>query len=88
MTNQLIPPPGMETPAPVHLTPGQCISLWADSMDLAHQLLFAVLKREVGPTGDPHVAYRQWYAQEMAEHDKMIRHMAASFYRRGVRHGR
>jgi hypothetical protein len=88
MANQLIPPPGLEPPAPDKLTPGQCIRLWADSMDVAHQLLLSTLRREVGPGGDLRQAYRRWYAEEMEEHDRMIRQMAQNFYRRGMRHGR
>src|SRR5437588_2968569 len=64
MSNQLIPPPGMEPPTPDRLTPGQCMSLWADLMDLGHQLVRAGLRREVGPDGDLQGAYRRWYAGE------------------------
>ncbi len=88
MANQLIPPPGMEPTIPANLTPEQRIALWVDLANAGEELLLAGLRRKVGPQGDVVAAYREWYAEQMLEHDQMIRRMAASFYRRGVRHGR
>ena len=88
MANQLIPPPGMAPSIPDKLSPDQRLRLWADLMDTSEQLLLAGLRRQIGPQGDLREAYRCWYAQQMEEHDRVIRQMAENLYRRGVRHGR
>jgi hypothetical protein len=88
MANQLIPPPGMEPAIPDSLTPDQCVALWADLLDASEALLLAGLRREIGPDGDLRQAYRNWYAQQMNEHDRWMRHMAENMHRRGVSHGR
>ncbi len=88
MANQLIPPPGMEPVIPDHLTPDQCVALWADVVDAGEALLLAGLRRQVGPNGDIRDAYRRWYAQQMDEHDRWMRRLAENLHRRGVCHGR
>jgi len=88
MSNQLIPPAGMEHSLPDHLTPDQRVAVWADLMDASEELLLAGLAREIGPNGDLREAYRGWYARQMEEHDRAMRQMAENLYRRGVRHGR
>ena len=50
-------------------------------------LLLAGLRREVGPGGDLVGAYRRWWQQQGEEHDRAVRRLAESLYRRGVRHG-
>lgn len=50
--NQLIPPVGMEHSIPDHLTPDQCVALWADLMGANEELLLAGLSREIGLHGD------------------------------------
>src|SRR5437016_2273391 len=87
MANQLIPSVGMEASIPKHLTPDQCVALWADLLDASEQFLLAGLARQVGPGGDIQGAYRRWYAQQMEEHDRAMRLTAENLYRRGVRHG-
>lgn len=86
-SNQLIPPVGMEPALPDHLTPDQCLALWADLVDANEELLLAGLAREIGPNGDLRQAYRSWYAQHMEDHDRAQRQLAENLYRRGVRHG-
>jgi hypothetical protein len=88
VANQLIPPAGMEHAIPNHLTPDQRAAVWADLMDASEEFLLAGLSRQVGPDGDLREAYRCWYARQMEEHDRAMRQMAESLYRRGVRHGR
>ncbi len=82
MAGQLIPPPGSEPTVPADATPGQCIRMWADVMDACEQFLLARLREEIGPDGDLKAAYRQWYGQQMEEHDRMIRQMVEEFNRR------
>jgi hypothetical protein len=88
VANQLIPPPDQEPPAPDRLTAGQRVALWLDLMDAGEQLLLAGLRREVGPDGDLVAAYRRWCEEQGVEHDRAVRRLAESLYRRGVRHGR
>lgn len=61
--------------------------MWVDLMDACEQLLLAGLRREIGPDGDLKAAYRKWYAEQMEEHDRMIRRMVEQFNRRGGSHG-
>ncbi len=62
--------------------------MWVDLMNACEQFLLAGLRREIGPEGDLKAAYRQWYAEQMEEHDRMILHMAEEFERRGGGHAR
>lgn len=64
------------------LTPEEGIALWADLMDACEQFLLAGLRRKVGPQGDLAGAYRDWYARQMEEHDRMILRMVQEFNRR------
>ena len=34
---------------------------WTQAMELSHAMLMAGLQTQVGPDGDIHAAYRQWY---------------------------
>ena len=88
MANQLIPPSGMEHSIPDDLTADQLLTLWADLIDANEELLLAGLSQEIGPDGDLREAYRCWYAQQMEDHDRAMRHLADNLYQRGVRHGR
>jgi hypothetical protein len=83
MAGQLIPPPELDPPVPDHLTPAERIALWMGVMDLCEQFLLAGLRREIGPDGDLRAAYRQWYATQMEEHDRMIKRMLEELSRRG-----
>ena len=53
-------------------TPSQCVEMWIDLMNACDEFLLAALRREVGPGGDVRPAYRQWYWQQIEEHDKAI----------------
>lgn len=88
MAGQLIPPPGQEPQVPKDATPQQCIRMWVDLMDTCEQFLLAGLRRQIGPDGDLKAAYREWYAQQMEEHDQMIRRMAQTPRQRGGDDGR
>lgn len=76
--------PDMRPPAPVDLTPAECVALWADLMNTCEQFLLAGLRREIGPEGDLKAAYRAWYAGQMEEHDRTIRHMLEELSRRSA----
>ena len=68
---------------PDHLTVEQRIALWVDLMNAGEQFLLAGLRREIGPEGDLQAAYRQWYAEQMEEHDQTMERLARELRRRG-----
>lgn len=88
MANQLIPPPALMPPAPDELDFNHRAALWADLVDTGDELLLAGLRREVGPKGDVREAYRKWYAEQVAEHDRFWRQFAARLARTRAGHGR
>lgn len=57
-------------------TPSARIALWRDLMRTTDKLLLAGLRRRIGPDGDLREAYRQWYAQQMREHDEVVARIA------------
>jgi hypothetical protein len=63
------------------------IARWADLMNACEQFLLAGLRRKVGPDGDVIAAHREWYAQQMEEHDAMMLHMLREFARRSRQYG-
>lgn len=86
MVHQLLPPPDLAPPIPQGATPEQCIAAWVDLMHTCEQFLLAGLRREIGPDGDLRAAYRRWYAEQMEEHDRMVRRMVENFNRSGGGH--
>jgi hypothetical protein len=83
MAEPQIPPQDFAPSVPEDATPQECIAMWMDLMDACEQFLLAGLRREIGPEGDLKAAYRQWYAEQMEEHDRTIFHMAEEFEHRG-----
>jgi hypothetical protein len=53
-----------------------------DLLDASDQFLLAGLARRVGPGGDVPAAFREWYAHEMQDHDRMMLHLMEEFDRR------
>jgi hypothetical protein len=51
-------------------------------MSACDAFLRAGLQRDAGPDGDIRPLYRQWYADTMKEHDRMIEHMLTELSRR------
>ena len=88
MSTELIPPADLAPSIPSGLTPEQRIEVWLDLMNAAEQFLLAGLRLKVGPGGDVQAAYRQWYAEHMAEHDLAMQHLVEEFNRRSEKHGR
>jgi hypothetical protein len=82
MVGQLLSPPEFAPVVPENATPQQRIDIWLDLLRSAQTLLLAGLRREVGPGGDVHDAYRRWYAQQMEEHDRTIVRMLERMKRR------
>lgn len=87
MTNQLIAAAGLEPSTPIDFTPAQRFTLWFDLMDASEQILLAGLSHQIGPQGNLQEAYRQWYLNEMEDHDRNMQRLAESLFLRGVRHG-
>lgn len=88
MANSLIPPPELAPSVPQGLPGSQGIELWAEWLDTCDEFLLAGLRRQIGPGGDMRAAYRQWYAEQMAEHDWTMRHLLEEFDRRSRPRGR
>jgi hypothetical protein len=55
-----------------------CGREWLSLFDISERLLLAGLRRRIGPDGDLKAAYRQWYCEQMDEHDRLV---AASYDR-------
>ena len=72
MQNQLIPPPELAPPSVAHLPLEKRIELWEELVNESEALLLAGLRGKVGPEGDLHAAYRQWYARQMEDHDRTL----------------
>jgi len=72
MTGQLLPPKDLAPTVAEDTTPGQRIAIWLDLMSTGHKLLMAGLRHQVGPDGDVQAAYREWYRQQMDEHDRKL----------------
>jgi hypothetical protein len=75
-------PPDIPADSTRNLTPEQRIAVWADLYDACEQFLLAGLARKVRPGGDVRQAYREWYAEQMREHDRTMRRMVEEFNRR------
>jgi hypothetical protein len=88
MAHPSLAPPEWAADDLAHLTAEQRIALWADLVDACEQFLLAGLRRQIGPDGDLAAAYRAWHEANLAEHDRMIRHMVEELGRRSTRHGR
>ena len=55
------------------LTPqAGCGKAWLDLLQTGEKLLCAGLRRRIGPSGDLRSAYRQWYAEQMRDHDQLL----------------
>jgi hypothetical protein len=79
--------PDLTPQIPDGATPTQCIAMWFDLLDASEQFVLAGLRREIGPDGDLKAAYRKWYKEQMAEHDKMIYHMTEELSKREAANG-
>jgi hypothetical protein len=62
--------------SPGNDSPANRIALWLDLMRTTDKLLLAGLRRRIGPDGDLQEAYRQWYTEQMREHDEVVKRVA------------
>jgi hypothetical protein len=88
MRNQLIPRPELAPPGVAHLPLEKRIKLWEELVDESEALLLAGLKAKIGPEGDLHAAYRQWYARHMEDHDRRLVEMMENLSRREAAYSR
>ena len=49
-----------------------CGAEWLDLLSACQKLVCAGIRRRIGPDGDLRAAYRQWYHDQMREHDELI----------------
>ncbi len=40
------------------------MQIWWQTMEATHELILAGLRQKIGPSGDLHAAYRQWYRHQ------------------------
>ena len=82
MANRVFPPLELAPVVPQGLPASRGVELWAEWLDTCEEFLLAGLRRQFGPGGDWHAAYRQGYAEQMTEHDRTTRHLLEEFDRR------
>ena len=70
MNDSLVPPPDLAPPSVKRLPLKTRIELWAELVDGCEAFLFAGLRARIGPAGDIHAAYRDWYARKMEDHER------------------
>lgn len=70
MQNHLIPSLDMAPPSVKHLPLSKRIELWGNLVDGCEAFLLAGLRSRIGPQGDLHAAYRDWYARCMEDHER------------------
>jgi len=88
MSTSMIPPPELAPALPKEMPVEQRIELWAEWLDTCEEFLLAGLRRQIGPDGDLRAAYRQWYTEQMLEHDRTMLHLVEEFNRRSRSLGR
>jgi hypothetical protein len=88
MATDLVPATDLAPALPPGLTPEQRIEAWLDLLDACDEFLLAGLRLKFGPGGDVQAAYRQWYSEHMAEHDRTMQHLVEEFNRRSDKDGR
>ena len=82
MSGQLIPPPELDPPFEKRLNIEERLAAWIDVMKLGDELVLASLRRKIGPHGDLRAAYREWYADWVEGHDRMMLNMLKELARR------
>jgi hypothetical protein len=70
MESQLIPTPEIAPPSVRHLPFEKRIALWAELVDACDALAQTGLRNRIGPEGDLHAAYREWYRRCAEDHEK------------------
>ena len=81
MTRRVPSTPGISRPDLSDYSAKQCVAAWLDLFETGEVFLLAGLRHELGREGDLVSAYRQWYTQQMDQHDRMIARMAEVFCR-------
>lgn len=86
--SQLIPTPEAAPPSIGHLSVAKRVELWYELIDEAEALVKTGLRHRIGPEGDLHQAYREWYARKMQLHDEEQYAMLRRLSEREAGHGR
>jgi hypothetical protein len=77
-----IPPPELAPPSVKHLPLAKRIELWAELVDGCEAFLLAGLCSRIGPDGDLHAAYREWYLRSMEDRERAQIQYLANLSRR------
>ena len=86
-SRNLIPPPELAPGAPPNTTPAQRIAMWFDLVDATDEIQLALLRARYATEAEVMAAYRECYAQWVAEHDRKNLRMLKEFDRRGRLYG-
>src|SRR5688572_25974287 len=71
--SQVEAPASCQPPSALHAVPQPgCGPEWLDLLHTGEKLVLAGLRREIGADGDLRAAYRNWYREQMDEHDRLI----------------
>jgi len=86
MSGQLIPPAELAPPSLENLNVQQRIAAWLDLLDTTDELLLAGIRRTAKTEDEVRAAYRAWYEDYLAEHERTQLRMMEQFERsRGKR---
>jgi hypothetical protein len=88
MAGQLIPLPELAPPVPEALAPPQRIQMWVELYDTCEQFLMAGLRKSARTASEVRSDYRDWYVQQMDDHDRAILRMVEEFNRRNTHNAR
>jgi hypothetical protein len=62
----------MTAKPPQEFTSAECVEMHFDLLDARQEVVVRALRRKLGPNGDVIGAFRQWWAAENEEHDRMM----------------
>jgi hypothetical protein len=75
MSGQLLSPLDLAPSDLARMPVNQRAGVWLEMLDAGYKLVVAGLTHEKGASDDVDLAYRQWYVEQMNEHDRMVKRM-------------
>jgi hypothetical protein len=75
MVGQLQPPIDAGRGPEPSLSPDLQVGIWLDMLNAGHKLLLSGLRQQGDSEEAVRDAYRAWYAEQMADHDRTINRM-------------
>ena len=82
VSGQRLPPRDLAPPDLGRLPLEKRASIWVEMLDTGYKLVIAGLAHRVGANGDVMAAYRDWYAEQMTEHDRVVERMLCRMQQR------